>query len=143
MKKHLIISLLVVGLLGSSLVHAQANPASAACQKLKKEGLADELKRKKFYQAYAPAMGKPKETFTQKQFDLSYSRFRALIEHNLIVFGKLQKSPQCFSKEQFKLIENNITMYSGFYSVATKEWISKYPKPFIKIVWESVYGTKL
>jgi len=143
MKKHWIVLLLVVGLLGSSLMHAQANPAAAACQKLKKEGLADELKRKKVYQAYAPGMGKPMATFTKKQFDFYYSQFVSLAEINITAFGKLQKSPECFSKEQFTLIENNMTMYSSFKRAITKEFILKQPKPFLKISWESVYGTKL
>ena len=143
MKKLWIVSFLVVGLLGSSAFFAQANPASAACQKLKKEGLADELKRKKIYQAYAPGMGKPMKSFTKKQFDFYYSQFVSLAEINISAFGKLQKSPECFSKEQFTLIENNITMYSGFKSAITKEFILKQPKPFLKITWESVYGTKL
>jgi len=143
MKKHWIVLLLVVGLLGSSLMHAQANPAAAACQKLKKEGLADELKRKKVYQAYAPAMGKSMATFTKKQFDFYYSQFVSLAEINITAFGKLQKSPECFSKEQFTLIENNMTMYSSFKRAITKEFILKQPKPFLKISWESVYGTKL
>jgi hypothetical protein len=143
MKKHLIISLFIVGLLGSSLVHAQANPASAACQKLKKEGLADELKRKKLFKAYSPSMGKPMSTFTAKQFDAAYAGFVSLVDFNLVAFEKLKKAPECFSKEQFKMIENSITMYGSFNRVATKKFIQAQPKPFLKIAWESIYGTKL
>ena len=143
MKKLWIVSFLIVGLLGSSASVAQANPASAACQKLKKEGLADELKRKKLFKAYSPAMGKPMSAFTSKQFDAAYAGFVSLVDFNLVAFEKLKKSPECFSKEQFKLIESNIVMYGSFNRVATKKFIQAQPKPFLKITWESVYGTKL
>ncbi len=88
-------------------------------------------------------MGKPMESFTKKQFDFYYSQFVSLAEINITAFGKLQKSPECFSKEQFTLIENNLTMYSGFKRAITREFILKQPKPFLKITWETVYGTKL
>ena len=143
MKKLWIVSFLIVGLLGSSASVAQANPASAACQKLKKEGIADELKRKKLFKAYSPAMGKPMSAFTSKQFDAYYSQFIGLADFNVVAFGKLKKSPECFSKEQFTFIENNITMYSGFSRALTKKFIQGQPKPFLKITWESIYGTKL
>ena len=143
MKKLWIVSFLIIGLLGSSALVAQANPASAACQKLKKEGLADELKRKKLFKAYSPAMGKPMSAFTSKQFDTAYAGFVSLVDFNLVAFEKLKKSPECFSKEQFKLIESNIVMYGSFSRVATKKFIQGQPKPFLKITWESIYGTKL
>lgn len=143
MKKLWIVSFLIAGLLGSSSLVAQANPASAACQKLKKEGLADELKRKKLFKAYSPAMGKPMSTFTSKQFDAAYAGFVSLVSFNLVAFEKLKKSPECFSKEQFKLIEGNIAMYDSFNRVATKKFIQAQPKPFLPINWESIYGTKL
>lgn len=143
MKKLWLVSFLIVGLLGSSSLIAQANPASVACQKLKKEGLADELKRKKLFKAYSPAMGKPMSTFTSKQFDGAYAGFVSLVSFNLVAFEKLKKSPECFSKEQFKLIESNIVMYDSFNRVATKKFIQTQPKPFLLIKWESLYGTKL
>ena len=82
-------------------------------------------------------------TFTSKQFDAAYAGFVSLVDFNLVAFQKLKKYPECFSKEQFKLIESNIVMYDSFNRVATKKFIQGQPKPFLRIEWESIYGTKL
>ena len=139
MKKYLVCIVLSLGLLGSSVLPANANPSSSECQKVKKQVLADEAKIKKLYKLYAPAEGKTPQNLGQKKFDFYYSKFMDWDAFALKAYGNMKKYPKCFTSKQFKMVSAHYTMHNGFAAAITKEFLIENSVPFNRFLNEAIY----
>jgi hypothetical protein len=139
MEKYLVCVILSFGLLGSSVIPANANPASPACQKVKKKVLADEAQIKKLYKLYAPAEGKTPQSLGQKNFDFYYSKFIAWDSFALKAYGSMKKTPECFTTAQFKMVSTHYSIHTGMAAAITKEWLIANSVPFNRFLNEAIY----
>lgn len=117
-----------------------ANPASPACQKVKKKVLADEAQIKKLYKLYAPAEGKTPQSLGQKKFDFYYSKFIAWDSFALKSYTSMKKTPECFTTAQFKMVSTHYSIHTGMAAAITKEWLIANSVPFNRFLNEPIYA---
>jgi hypothetical protein len=139
MKRLLLCIFLSFGLLGLSALPANANPASPACQQVKKRVLADEAKIRQLYKLLSPAEYKTPQTLGQKKFDYYYSKFIAWDAFALKTYANAKKYPKCFTSSQFKMVTNHYKVHDGLAAAITKEWMIANSVPFNRFLNEPDY----
>lgn len=138
MRRTFVSVFLIIGLIGTSASPALANPASASCQKLKKQVLVDHPKLLKLYKAYSPAAFKKGSSFSQKEFNFYWAKLTEYNRFAIKMYTNMNKYPECFSAKQFEIVSRYYSAQTNFPKFVTKELILK--GGFVGFENKNVYG---
>ena len=144
MKTKLATAVVVIGLLASSMAHADAILGLSQCEKVKKQILIYESQEKPLAQKWVPANGQLHSRFTLAQNKIFFNLYKSIVKLEVKMYTLEKNNPKCFTITQNEYI-NKVYPYwkerDNYYKFnPTYVFNPRLIPIWSEISWDSIYN---